>query len=130
MRCTHRVKNYPISITGKYDFLTDDGTVIDLKTTKSLYFVKEPSEEYKKQVRFYAFCNAFEKAAILYIDFGDCKYFTVDVGDCTSLIEELEGKAIMLWSALYNGHAPQKNPETPTWLCQKCQYSEECANAR
>lgn len=126
IRCTHRVKNYPISISGKYDFLTEDNIVTDLKTAKSLYFINGVSEEYKKQVRFYAYCNALEKAQIVYIDFGDAKVFPVEVGDCTQLIEELESKAVLLWSALQKGKPPEKNCFTPDWLCKKCDYKEEC----
>lgn len=126
IRCTHRVPGYPISISGKYDFLTEDGTVTDLKTTKSLYFVNGASEEYQKQVRFYAYCNALSKAQIVYIDFGDCKVFPVEVGDCTQLIQELEGKAIQLWSALQTGRAPVKSLAVHDWLCKNCEYSKEC----
>lgn len=128
IRCTHRVPNYPINISGKYDFLTDDGTVTDLKTSKNLYFVNEASAEYQKQVRFYAYCNALTKAQIVYIDFGDCKVFPVEVGDCTELINELEGKAIQLWSALQCGKPPTNLYAPPDWLCKKCDYKEECKN--
>lgn len=126
IRCTHRVKNFPISISGKFDWLEDD-TVTDLKTAKTLYFTNEPSEEYKKQVRFYAYCNALDKAQIVYIDFGDCKVFPVEVGDCSKLIEEIESKAIQLWHSLRTDKPPPKISTTQTWICEKCEYKEECA---
>jgi hypothetical protein len=129
VRSTHRCKNIPITISGKYDFLTTDNILTDLKTTKSLYFVNEPSKEYKTQVRFYAWLNSIDKAQIVYIDFGDCKVFPVEVGDCTKLIEDLERKAEMLYIALRDKTLPYKPITAPEWLCKKCEYNEECNHA-
>lgn len=128
VRCTHRVKNYPITISGKYDFIDEKGILTDLKTAKSLYFINEPGQEYVKQVRFYAYLNAVEKAQILYVDFGSVKVFPVEVGDCTELINELENKAIILWSALEKKQPPTRCPDTPEWLCNKCEHKEECTH--
>lgn len=126
VRCTHRIKNYPITISGKYDFIDDKGILTDLKTAKSLFYINEAGPEYVKQVRFYAYVNAIEKAQILYVDFGSVKVFPVEVGDCTELISELESKAILLWGAIQKGKPPQRCPTTPEWLCSKCEFKEEC----
>lgn len=126
VRSTHRCKNIPITISGKYDFLTNDNILTDLKTTKSLYFVNEPSEEYKTQVRFYAWLNSIEKAQIVYIDFGDCKVFPVEVGDCKQLFEDLELKAETLYKSLQNKAVPYKSLTAPEWMCKKCEYALEC----
>lgn len=126
VRSTYRCKKIPITISGKYDFLTTDNILTDLKTTKSLYFVNEPSEEYKNQVRFYAWLNSIEKAQIVYIDFGDCKVFSVEVGDCTQLFEALEFKAETLYYALKNMQAPPKPIMCHEWMCKKCEYNKEC----
>lgn len=126
VRCTHRVKNYPITISGKYDFIDEKGILTDLKTAKSLFYINEAGPEYVKQIRFYAYVNAVEKAQILYVDFGSVKVFPVEVGDCTELINELEGKAILLWAALQKGKPPTRCPDTPEWLCSKCEHQMEC----
>ncbi len=126
VRCTYRLKSIPITISGKYDFIDENGVLTDLKTTKSLYYVTEPSEEYKIQVRFYAWLNSIEKAQIVYIDFGDCLVFPVEVGDCTQLLEDLENKATQLYLALKTKQPPKKNPNSPAWLCKTCDYIEEC----
>ena len=125
VRSTYRCKNIPITISGKYDFLTSENILCDLKTTKSLYYINEPSEEYKTQVRFYAWLNSIEKAQIVYIDFGDCKVFPVEVGDCTQMLEELEAKATQLYNALKNNKTPVKG-NGPEWMCKKCEFSGEC----
>lgn len=126
VRSTYRCKNIPITISGKYDFLTEDGILTDLKTTKSLYYVTEPSEEYKTQVRFYAWLNSIEKAQIVYIDFGDCKVFPVEVGNCTQLLNDLEAKATQLYFALKTNQTPAKDNNSPDWMCKKCEYQQEC----
>jgi CRISPR/Cas system-associated exonuclease Cas4 (RecB family) len=130
VRSTYRCKNIPVTISGKYDFLTEDNEghpiLVDLKTTKSLYYVTEPSEEYKTQVRFYAYLNSIDHAQILYIDFGDCKKFDVEVGDCSKLFEDLEAKATQLYFALKTGKVPAKENGTPTWMCKTCDYNKQC----
>ena len=110
VRCTHKVKNYPITISGKYDFIDEKGILTDLKTAKSLYYINEAGSEYVKQVRFYAYVNSIEKAQIIYVDFGSVKVFPIEVGDCTQLIDELESKAILLWTAYQKGTPPQRYP--------------------
>jgi CRISPR-associated exonuclease Cas4 len=128
VRATYRCKHIPITISGKYDFLTADNILTDLKTTKNLYFINEPSEEYITQVRFYAWLNSITKAQLIYIDLGDAKVFPVEVGDCTELLENLEAKATQLYIALQYNRLPQKNTTVPDWLCKKCEYNTECTN--
>jgi predicted RecB family nuclease len=127
VRATYRCKNIPITISGRYDFLTTDNVLTDLKTIKNLYFVKEPSPEYVTQIRFYAWLNSIEKAQILYIDFGGCKIFPVEVGDCNQLLIDIENKAQTLYNALKKEQPPTKN--CLEWLCKECEYTEECNHA-
>lgn len=127
VRCTYRCRNIPITISGKYDFLTVDDVLTDLKTAKTLYYINKPSPEHVMQVRFYAWLNSIEKAQIIYIDFGNCKVFPVEVGDCTKLLDDIEAKATILYWALQRGQPP-KEQATPEWLCKTCEYAEECEN--
>lgn len=128
VRCTYRLKNAPAVIVGKYDFLDGENsdTIYDLKTTKSLHFINEAKEEHIKQVRFYAWLNAIPKARLLYVDFGDVKAFDVEVGDCSDLLYELDGKATKLYWALQKGKPPEDSG--PKWMCKEgvCEYYEEC----
>jgi len=126
VRATYRCRNIPITISGKYDFLDENGVLVDLKTAKSLYFINEPGPEYVKQVRFYAWLNSIQKARILYIDFGDAKAFDVDVGDCTELLNELETQAAKLYNALQENKPPERSIIIAEWLCKCCDYKEEC----
>ena len=125
IRCTYRLKYIPITISGKYDFIDENGVLTDLKMPKTLFYTTDASEEYKKQIRFYGYCNAMEKCQILSVDGGDCKKFPVETGDCTALLEELETKATILFWALQRGKAPPK--DCPPWMCPDCQWTENCA---
>lgn len=124
IRCTYRCKNVPAVIVGKFDFLDENGVLTDLKTAKTLYYIKEPKEEHVKQVRFYAWCNAVEKAQLIYADFGDVKVFPVEVGDCSELLADLEGRALCLYLSLHNEKPPvERGPE---WMCRGCEYGPNC----
>lgn len=127
VRSTYRCRNIPITISGKYDFIDENGVLVDLKTAKSLYFINEPGPEYVKQVRFYAWLNSIQKAKILYIDFGDCKVFDVEVGDCQELLDELETQATKLYNALKDNKPPERSLLMPNWLCKCCDYKQECS---
>lgn len=133
VRSTYRCRNVPISISGKFDFLTEDGVITDLKCPATLYYVKkdgQPSIHYKKQVLFYAYCNAINKAQIMYWDGSECLIYPVEVTDenCRELIDELESKAMILWSAFQRGKAPAKNVCNPEpWECRSgCDFKTEC----
>lgn len=112
IRCTYRVPKYPITVSGHFDFVYEDA-VWDLKTTKNLYFTKEPNKSYCKQVRFYAYCNSLNKGKLLYVDMGGCKVFDIYIGNYEEQMEtlyEIEDKAIALYKSLTNIY------------CQFCNY--------
>jgi len=126
IRCTYRCKNIPAIISGRYDFLDgeDSDTIYDLKTVKTLHYITEPKKEHEIQIRFYAYMNAIPKARLLYMDFGDVRGFDVEVGDCTQLLEDLEGKVTLLFWALQRGKPPKEMG--PAWMCPNCEYKKEC----
>jgi hypothetical protein len=127
VRCTYRCKNVPVTISGKYDFIDENGVLTDLKTVRTLYYIQEAKETHKDQVRFYCYCNSIEKAQILYVDFGDCKKIPVEIKmeDCLALLEKLETKATLLFWALRRGKPPEKT-DVEAWMCKRCQFKLEC----
>lgn len=127
IRCTYSVPNYPITISGHFDFIWDE-TIYDLKTTKNLYFVNKPSMSYCKQIRFYAYCNSLTKGKLLYIDMGDCKVFDIPVGPKSELedtINEIKEKAITLYKSLNYKYCDFCNFYLENWsdrggVCPSC----------
>jgi hypothetical protein len=65
----------------------------------------------------------------LYWDGADCVKYPVAVTpkDCTDLLEELEGKAAMLFASKQTGTPPTKQQSKPEeWECRYCDFSSEC----
>ncbi len=121
LRCTHRVPNSPVTIVGKYDFFNDEtGELCDLKTVKSLYYIVKDGTaklEHQKQVQFYCYENGIDKARVFYMDFGDVVDFPVAIGDCSTLILELEEKARILYNALQTNEPPSIDVKKREWMC-------------
>jgi len=135
IRCTHRCRNVPICINGKFDFLDDTNpdtpTIVDLKSPKNLYFVKKegPSIHYIRQIRFYCYCNAQTRGRIDYFDGSTYLQFPVDVTENLLLenINWLEERAAALYKWKQTGKLPTKTTSTPDpWECRFCQYRQEC----
>lgn len=134
IRSTYRCRNVPITISGKFDFIDENGVLTDLKCPSDLYYVErdgKPSEAYRKQVLFYCYTNAQTKGQVMYWNGNKCIIYPVEVTDenCRELIEELESKVMLLWSAFQTGKPPSKqacNPES--YECRSmCDFSKECS---
>ncbi len=129
LRCTYRCKNVPVAVSGKLDFIDDDGAIVDLKCPKTLYYIREASPEYTKQVLFYCYCNAQTKGKIVYFDGGHAKAFPVNVTEeaTEQLLSEIEEKAAVLYKAEQTGQPPEVYPtRDKEWLCRNCEYKQEC----
>jgi len=124
LTCTHRIRDVPVVIVGRADFIDEDGAVADLKTHANLKWLEKPKPEHVMQVRFYGWCLAVPKARLYYVDFRDCKNFDVEIGDVEAdVLEPLESLAVELYSCL-----EKKVPPFPqkSWVCKFCEYREEC----
>jgi CRISPR/Cas system-associated exonuclease Cas4 (RecB family) len=126
IRVTHRVPNGPV-IVGKFDWI-ENGVVVDLKTTKTLYYVKKAKEEHEKQVKFYAYCDNRDHGRLEYMDFGGAEVFEVDCSDAADVVKELEARAILYHECLINDVAPRPegmNTERQ-WECKNCECKDYC----
>ena len=119
-----------IRISGYYDFVDNDGYITDLKTIKSLYYLrkdKAPKYENLMQVVFYGFCEAQEKVRLLYVDIsnGEVLRFTIPVKENLYIMREFEKRAKSLYDALikFDGTLAMKGSG---WQCKRCEYKEEC----
>ena len=126
-RVTHRVRGTPIIISGRIDFIEDD-TVYELKTTNNLKYIQKdgPHKDHLKQVKFYTWCNAYQKAKIIYMDLNDVLVFDVDLSDLDEVIDEFEDVARKLYNAILLDEPPEKNAQK--WECNYCTYKDMCKN--
>ncbi|MBI4029126.1 MAG: PD-(D/E)XK nuclease family protein [Candidatus Blackburnbacteria bacterium] len=132
----HRVRDSPFLIRGRLDFIDDDGVIWEMKTTKNLYYVNQPKPEHIKQVKFYCYCFAKNRAKIMYVDFGDVRIFDLTFTDqeLISNLNAFEQKALAIYNALLTGKAPvpdpqysiAKNGKLNTWECNFCDVKEAC----
>ena len=140
VRVTHRVPNSPVVISGRLDFIDDDGAVTDLKTTENLYFIRKngAKPDNVSQVLFYCWCEGIDKARLIYMTLSDAE--TVDV-DATyerqvENLERLEKRALASYDNLQHDAPPMMDDlHAPDyWECcykkagreVKCEYFSEC----
>lgn len=132
VRSTYRCTNVPISISGKFDFIDENGILTDLKSPANLFFVKQqgkPSEEYEKQILFYCYTNAIQQGQIMYWDGSDCIKYPIQITQeaCQTLIKELEIKAAILYESRQTGKTPSREQSNPAdWECKCCEFLIEC----
>jgi len=119
----YHCRGCPVKINGKYDFL-DGETVTELKIVDDVAAVSYVSEVNQSQVRFYAFADGKEQAQMLYFDGLDAKRFPVVVGDCSRLVNCLEGSARVLFECLTGFCRPPKT--CFPMLCVNCEFRGEC----
>jgi hypothetical protein len=132
VRSTYRCTSVPISISGKFDFIDENGILTDLKCPASLFFVKREgkvSPQYEKQILFYCYTNAIPQGQIMYWDGAECLKIPVEVTEenCYDLIREIENKATILYEAKQTGKAPTREQSKPEeWECKCCDFQMEC----
>ena len=125
VRCTYRCKSIPITISGKYDFITntDPPVLTDLKTREKLESLTSPIYSHIKQVRFYAYCNSIHHAQLIYVNLETCKVFPIEVGNVQPLLDEIEERAYRLYMAFLTNTIP---PMEESGLCSYCNYQTTC----
>lgn len=130
IRCTYRCRNVPRTVSGKFDFIDENGILTDLKSPASLYYVKQYgiSSSYTKQIIFYCYNNSIPQGQYLGYDGGDALKIPIDVSEekCREVINEVEGRVAILFASEQTGKLPTKAQSTPEkWECP-CEYSEYC----
>ena len=139
---THRIRDPkypPIVISGRLDFIDDDGAVADLKTTDNLYWISKEGakEDNRKQVMFYCWCQAKTHGRLYYISLKDALKVEVDFteDEALALVEEMEASAKELYTALVLNEPPKRDAKHTAsyWECgvskdgvSYCEYREDC----
>lgn len=128
-RVTYRIRpDTDVVISGRIDFIDDDGAIADWKVTDNLYYVQKDGakEEHKKQVLFYAYCQGCTKARLYYMSFGDIEKAEVEVTPeaQAEVLAELSERALYLNDCLVSQEVPAKEKKyTPSyWECEYVKY--------
>jgi hypothetical protein len=139
IRMTYPLKEPPVVIVGRLDFIDDDNAIADWKTVDKLSNIEYygAKEDNVKQVLFYAWCEKKTKARLYYIGMKDILKIEVEVTkeNTDALLKEIEDNAKILYTALTNNVLPERDKKHTDnyWECglsdegvAYCEYREEC----
>lgn len=122
-------------VVGKADFV-HEGIVYDLKTTASLYYIREyaePKQEHVEQVQTYHELlrrqgHRVNGCRLIYLDFGNHP-LQFDVKPDPTVIGRLLDRAHRLDQALTQGN-PKGLQNPADWECGYCEHSSHCKEAQ
>ena len=137
IRVTHRLPHDDIVISGRLDFIDDDGAVADWKTVEQMYYIEKDGarEEHISQVMFYCWCEAIPKGRLYYQTLRNC--LRIDVNPTPEQLqlnlECLEALAKTFHEALKTNTIPSVKVKKD-WECTYgkgedvtyCQYYDQC----
>ena len=121
-------------ISGRIDDLilvkeNGKSVLIEVKSTKSLDFVKKASESHAMQLMLYMHATGIHNGVVLYVDKNNLQSRVFSVPYSEKEAAEILLRFKNLHSYLKNGLLPlaeaKKNPEKE-WLCKFCEYQEKC----
>jgi len=139
-RVTHKVYGYPITVSGRLDFIDSKGVICDLKKTANLFFVqKEAKPEHISQIMFYCYCEANYKAKLCYFSLKNYieHSFTFTDEELSQFINDfVEPKAINISNYISTNTVPDSEKTKKDWECHYtdketgvefyCDYYDRC----
>lgn len=103
--------------------------LVEVKSSSSVDFVKEPSEGYVMQLQLYLHFFGVDDGLILYLDKRNmkCKSFEIkyDVDFAISVIKRFAS----LHNYIIRNETPEpeaRKKENLSWMCKSCEYREKC----
>jgi len=103
--------------------------VVEVKSTKSIEFVKEANESHVMQLQLYMHATGTHNGIILYIDKGNLQSKQFEIDYSREEIEKILRRFGQLHSLLKSSLLPlaeAKKSEEKQWQCRYCEYSEKC----
>ena len=121
-------------ISGRIDDLillksTNKKLLVEVKSTKSIGYVKEASDSHKAQLQLYMHFTGVHEGSVLYVDKSTLMMKSFHV----SYVEEEAKKVLDRFKALHkcltNDVLPipeARNNSKTLWMCRFCDYSDKC----
>jgi len=103
--------------------------LVEVKSTKSMDFLREPSDQYVMQLQFYMHATGIHDGVILYVEKNTLKSKSFAVEYDPQLAETIINRFKTLHLSLKNGpipHAEAKEIRKNSWMCPYCPYKKEC----
>ncbi|MBN2067224.1 MAG: PD-(D/E)XK nuclease family protein [Candidatus Diapherotrites archaeon] len=103
--------------------------IVEVKSTKSIEFVKEASESHAMQLQLYMHATGIHNGIVLYIDKSnlESKQFSVEYSQ--EKVREIMQRFRELDQLLKSGLLPvdeAKRDEKKQWMCRFCEYQGKC----
>ncbi len=129
-----QIKMPEFTVSGRVDDLvlvrTSGKTiVVEVKSTKSIEFVKEASQGHVMQLQLYMHATGIHNGIVLYIDKGNLqsKQFQIEYSEKqVKGIMQRFGKLHRLLESDLLPAAEAKKEEEMRWMCKYCEYAEKC----
>ncbi|VVB73604.1 CRISPR-associated exonuclease Cas4 [uncultured archaeon] len=103
--------------------------LVEVKSTKSVDFLREPSEQYMMQLQFYMHATGIHKGVILYVEKNTLKSKSFATNYDPKLAETIISRFRELHLSLKNNSVPHPEARQSSknrWMCQYCAYKKEC----
>jgi len=127
-------KGNDFEIHGRYDDLVavelhEKPILLEIKTVRSLKYIKEPKRHHVMQLNFYLTVLKLETGYIVYIDRTNLQHKIFKLTKDKRLFDEMLKRAEMLRRALKEKKIPIAEARldvTKRWQCRYCPYRLEC----
>ena len=103
--------------------------VVEVKSTKSVDFVKKADEKHLMQLQLYMHATGIHNGMVLYIDKTNLKSKVFPVKYNEEKAKEIMERFRQLHELLSSGLLPiaeAKKKEEMSWMCRYCEYAEKC----
>ncbi|MEM4590209.1 MAG: PD-(D/E)XK nuclease family protein [Candidatus Micrarchaeia archaeon] len=103
--------------------------LVEVKSTKSLDTLKEPSESYVMQLQFYMHVTGVKNGAILYIEKNTLKSKAFFLEYDPTIAEKIIARFKRLHHSVKNNEIPEPEAKLDLkkrWMCNFCPYRQEC----
>ncbi|MFH1172112.1 MAG: PD-(D/E)XK nuclease family protein [Nanoarchaeota archaeon] len=107
----------------------NEKVVVEVKSTKNLDYLKEPNQSYVTQLQLYLHSLGLKKGVLLYVQKDNLKSKSFNVEYDETEANRILARFKKLHHHLKNDIMPDaeaKIYEELKWLCNYCDYSEEC----
>jgi len=103
--------------------------LVEVKSTKDLRYMEEPSESHVMQLQLYLHARKMKEGIILYLEKNTLKSRSFHIFYDINVFNQVIDRFRELHKRLMNGQLP--SPESrldddKRWMCRSCQYAEEC----
>ncbi len=103
--------------------------LVEVKSTKDLRYMEEPSESHVMQLQLYLHARHIKEGVLLYLEKNTLKSKTFHIAYDVNIFNNVIERFRLLHKRLMNGQIPPPEArldEDKRWMCRSCQYADEC----